>query len=287
MARRNGMYWDEVEDKLLETYFSTESTEIQKVKALNKVMPKLRMMSRIILERFYPQAFNMPELIDDAIMHFLLKCNFDSSKGSYYSYIGTTFKHYFHDKIVSEKRFKNLNIDRNYDINENEWVINDHSINIEDFDYDDRHYKLNKIIQFLDDKLSKRTAYVEKISVDSKKYETISEEIKMLELVKEYFNTYFLTTNLTIQGLSDYIRLSIDIPVYKQYRFIKQIFGISSLIEEFDDRESIIENKKKIDDISYLMDDYTPEDFKKQHTKIGYRKNFKKKNGIKVEYRYF
>jgi hypothetical protein len=278
--RKDGMYWDSAEDLLMSTYFSTGSTKIEKVRALNAVLPKLRMMARIVLERYYSK-FGQADLCEDAIMHLLQYAKFDCSKSkTYYAYIGTTFKRFFYTKFVIEKEYWGQNkIDDNYDVNDNQWVMNTAAVpaDFDEFDLTARQEILNKIIKKIDDGILKvdktATGYRKRRSrVTPLHYIEICErEILILVCCKEYFLKYFLVSEVSSAALADYCRANVNVPMHLQEVILRKFFGTATVISHIDNRKSKMTTKMNEQNRSYMMDDYAPNENRYDRSRLQQR----------------
>lgn len=285
------MYWDSIEDNLMQVYFNTGSTKLQKAKAINAVMPKLKMMARIILERYFVR-FTMPELVDDAVMHVLQYSKFNPEKSNtYYAYLGTSMKRFFHTKLIVEKSYNGLKFDDTEDINDNQYVMATacEAPEFDEFDYDERQLLLNKIIVRLDDGISKAQKMIRKYNkrkvVPFKPLETLNRSIALLTTAKEYFNKYFLVGGVNSMGLADYCRNNCgEVPLHVQRKLLQQYFGIGSAIDRFDDRDSLKEKNWKSQGRTYIQDDYCPNKSKMQQIKKNFNIRNRKINTSDYEY---
>lgn len=260
---KDGNYWGEAEDKQLMLFLYSGSTRLEKHRAITKIYPKMRQMGRIILERYFSR-YNDYDLIDDAISNFLLRVDYDPDKGRMYSYMGTSFRYYFHEKLVQKYESpKRIDVDTNYDIGDNEWLTSTvgHQPDFEQFDYSDRELLLNKIIAHIDGIISTIQAEKDKLK-KKKKYhhegvDLHGREIEFLMVSKDYFNKYFLTTEVSALSMGDYCRLNSAFPEHIAERLCRKHFNLSSAVRKYEQRHSINEEVKR-GEVGYILDDYTP-----------------------------
>mgnify|MGYP006992516261 CR=1 FL=1 len=280
--RINGQYWTAIEDDLMHQYFFTGSTKMQKVKAINAVYPKMQQMARVILTRYYYKFHSAWDIIDDAIAHFLLNCHFDESKGSYFSYLGTSFKHYFHDIYVVHPNHLHIDIDNNYDIStsENDWVMDKHAVqaDFEEFDFTERQLKLSKIIAYIqthidvvDGKIDRYKGF--RTNPKLAYYHRALYEKEFLQGSIQYFKDYFLTSEVSNNSLNDYLISHTNMPAHLFQRLSYHYFRIGGNTEYIDKRSAKMDSRRVKQGMSYIMDDYTPVEDMKLYIKYNKRYN--------------
>ena len=99
-------YWSTVEENLVVEY-KNETNQINKERILNKLYPKLRIMSEAIIFRYYSKYVNeeyakdIDEITDGISQAILAIDKFDPSKGTKaYSYLQTVIKRYYFSLFV-------------------------------------------------------------------------------------------------------------------------------------------------------------------------------------------
>lgn len=258
-----GNYWSEKEDALMQVYYFTGSTALQKAQAMNQLYPILRMMGRVILERYFSRYGDW-DLIDDAVCNFIRRCKYDPTRGSYYSYIGTSLKYYFNEKLVVQyATSKRIEIDDNYEVSENEWLQDKHQedCNFDDFDYKDRQVKLNAILVKFRDHIKNTERKIEGYRSPSKKPHVIrlTNEKEYLLAVVEYFEKFFLESEVSMEALNDYLIYEKNINSSTCSHYSGKYFGIDYNQVYRDNRKQKRDNKYKDRGMTWIMDDYTPD----------------------------
>ena len=100
------IYWGDEEEKLIILI----KGDIKNNNLLIKIIPKLKKMIGIILNRYYGGNFLTCEeefYIDNCLSHLYTKIpKFKEDKGTAYSYLSTIIKYYFYDVFVNNKEKK-------------------------------------------------------------------------------------------------------------------------------------------------------------------------------------
>ena len=273
--KENGLYWDTEEDKCLHIFFSSGATALQKTKALNLVLPKLKHAARIIIERYY-NRYNMPDMVDDAVYHFLLYSDFDETRGSYYSYFSNIFKHYFYDKIIIQPQ-NNL-IDNNIDISDNEWLDKNYSTqsDFDEFDLKGREEKLHTILIYFNKHLKKINNTIKNYNINKSTKNVVylkhsNYEREYILACMEYFKKYFVDSEVSSNGLTDWMNINYEIPENLMMRLGYKYFHIFST-NKTDKKESKNELRWKEENRSYIQNDFSPNLTKKNQARVRYRK---------------
>jgi hypothetical protein len=291
--KKDGQYWTEREDKNMVILFTGNTNTKQWLHAYYDVLPRLKHMSKQILRKFFfVPEHKVDDVVTDAISHVLLKGNFDGSRNTkMYSYVGTMIKHYFYDKFITPTTFKirvnALNmVDDNYDISEDEWLIDSQAVDAEDeFDTNERQEKLDAVLSQFNTWISKVEAQQAKVrknpTVLLKQAEILEREMLWLITAKEFFNKYFLTTSVNLLEFYDYIRNNTNIPYNIQINISRKYLNAGGDIHKYEKRETYIETKVREEyGLSYLMDDYPINEIER-------KKSHRAKNIKNRDYGYF
>ena len=288
MIRKDGQYWGDREDNLMHILFSAGTCTKSYNNAYRVILPRLKYMAKQIIRKYYyVQEDKIDDLIMDGISHLLVNGRYDANrKTKMYSYVGTVLKHKFHDDLITTFRYKKnpLNaVDTNYDVSDAEWLLDDYATQPQDeFDTTERQEILQRILSHFNALKAKLDAEYHRINNHGtelqKRSEIVERDLEWIRCAEEYFNKYFLTTNVDSIGLADYIRNNSNIPVYMQDNIARRFIGIGSAIEKFDERVSI--NEARLDDygLTYMMDDYPPLEYHYSVSKRTTKKSNRKHN---------
>jgi hypothetical protein len=276
MGYKDGIYWRDAQDEQMRILLTNKDSSIW-TKTYYKLLPRLKKMSYSILRKFYGaiEDKKADDLVIDAISHLLINGTYDESKPKLFSYCGTIIKRFFYTELVIPNESK-------YDV----VSIDDESINtisyepdFDDFDMDERIDILNKINTMIDVNISRCDGIIErskKTSYDPKFGAT--RERDFLLAAKEFWNKFFLYTNISSLVLGEYIQHKLDIPDYVLGDYMRRHFNVGTQPRYMDSNKNIVDWLERFNS-SYVMDDYTPKDISSQR----YLRNRKKNS----EYEYF
>ena len=267
-------YWTKREDDLMLILFNTGTTRKEYNHAFEEVLPRLKHMTKNILHRyFHVPEHRVNDLVTDAISHMLVNADFDTTrKTKPYSYCGTLIKRFFYDEIVVPLKYTTkinaLNMaDDNYDCTTDEWLLDDHATpaDFDEFDMDERQEKLNAVLSYFNEAISKVDA-AHKLALKNKRepvktLEMLDRERKYLMKVKDYFNTYFLTTTVDSISLAEYLINNLDIPEFAIMGLSRKYLGVGSGITRIDTREVLMDTRFLRYGLCFEMDDYVPNEY--------------------------
>lgn len=282
MGYKDKQYWTSTQDALMATVITGDSTTIIWLQSYRKVLPRLKKMGESILRRYFSYLTDdtAQDLIMDAIAMLITKGNYNPEKPKLYSYCGTIFKRYFYDKLVVEKQFaKNgSRIDNNYDITDDEWVIDNVSYE-PDFEYlqSERQEMLEIILEIIDEAINevnsivirnvKRNAKNKKVRKlnyagkyeNEQVYASIAKERELcfLHAAREYFLENFIIGTVSSLAMADYIDCRCEIPSENLSMLQRKYFNIGSQPAKIDAKTNAVDFSKRRK-ISYLMDDEPP-----------------------------
>jgi len=286
MAYKEGLYWREPQDELMKIILTKDNNSKEWYNAYNKLLPRLKLMSIKILRRYYGRVDDKKseDYVTDAITHLIINGNYNPDKPKMYAYCGTIIKRYFYDMFVIKP---DDNIDDNYDINENEWVVNSHyhEPDFDEFDLTERQDILNKIIMIIDDGLSKCDEKLnKKRKIPVMNIGSIREK-NFLIYAKEYFLKYFMETSISAISLGEYIQIRTDLKDYVLSEFMRKYFNLGAQPRLMETRDRRVDDWTKKRNSSYIMDDYTPNDIISSNYKYhGLNKIKKDKKDFGFEY---
>jgi len=292
--KKDGQYWGEREDVLMHILFSADTNTKEYNHAYREILPRLKHMAKNIMHRyFFVPEHKVEDMAMDVITHLLVNGEYDiTRKAKMYSYCGTVIKNQLYDIIVIPLKYNTkinalLMADRNYDISdtENEWVLEKHATQPHDeFDTTEREDMLERILShfdaFIAEVVSQQLQVANHPTVLLKRSEVLSRDMEWLQTAREYFNKYYLNGTVDSIGLAEYIRNNTKIPEYLQNVIARKYLGIGSEIFKFDKRKVVGDDKVKSYGLSYLMDDYTPNNY-------NYSRSKRTKKNIDRDYNYF
>ena len=261
-----GNYWTAVEDDLFYRWCSKDTKDNEKTILYEMLIPKLRHMARIILERYFGNNIpNYKELIEDAIQNLLVKAVIDKNRqNKAYSYISAALKYYYYDEVIIRVKWKkNTQFDKNYDVSNDEHIHPIENPEFDEFDYNERQLMLNKII--LNIKESIKFEEKKLINIKRRKeggLKLIYNTIKYLNYTIEYFEEYFPTSNVCTYSLIEYIQSKGDLNLKEINNLNRRFLNINVSVRAYNNRQSKIERKYTKESISYIQDDYAPEEKK-------------------------
>lgn len=264
-------YWGQSQDILMIKLLNRDTTPIREYnRAYEKLLPVFRRMIINIQQKYflgYISRFN-EDVIMDCIARILIngKPEEINSTVNYFGYVSKIIKYFLYDTYVVPDKYnvKRIKIDSNYDINENEWVINDHSLAPidEGIDMDDKEVYLKQMNLFFDNHIHDLNKQLFKIrnSNTVREKRILKTEIRFLEVCREYINRFYLMSGISPLGLSEYLAYNMpEIKQYLQLRLSYKYIGVYSDGYEMDRRKNTIEDRRsKRDDFSYFQDDFTP-----------------------------
>jgi len=287
---KDGQYWRKEQDAFMAIVFTGDSTTKEWNAAYYAVLPRLRKMGESILRRYFGYADNrvVDDLVMDAITIIITTGNYYPEKPKLYAYLGTIFKRYFYDKFIKKYRESQnalLNADTNYDVSDDEWLLDDFATPPEDeFDYNERQEMLERILSHFKTCIAKVDAEYHIINNHGtelvKRNEILDREMKWLLCAREYFEKYFLDSTVDSMGLAEYCYANLSFPAFTQLNISKKYMGIGSNIEKFNSLKSVNEKSFKEYGLSFEMDDYSPNEYPK-------KRSYRKKNGKNSQYSYY
>lgn len=289
MAYKDNQYWKPKQDEDMRIIFTTPNNSKAWLQAYRRILPRLRKMGGIILKRYYFCPNNQfDDIITDSITTLIINGEYNPDKPKMFAYCGTIMKHYFYDKLVYPKQWSNTidnNTDKNYDINDNEWLAEKYHIEANDeFDISLRQEQLQIIFKICDIGIANCNE-IEKRNNDKNiesEYGKVREK-QILIYAKEYFETNFIIGTVSILALADYINARVSFPDYVVSRYLRQYFNAGSCPHKIDNKTNSVDWVTQRGASSYLMDDDCPNEIGVSR----YRKQKMKKNNNNIEYNYF
>ncbi len=264
VKRSGNKYWYEKHENLCLRWLSA-TTEIEKQRVYNALLPACNYMIENIMQRYYHVPNSMQgDVKTECISHIFINLHkYDSSRQKAYTFISALIKYYLYDIMV---RIPNINKNK---ITEN----------VDEFDFDNQDkcieyyqvdYDTNEIIAALDLKIIEFKSSVKR-NVDGYR---ISKIIEYIEACKEYIIKYDnINPNFMVEFCFHRIE-SINNKANSQY-FFYQIFGIHATV--FSDDAFAKEDKYNI------LDDDVPNNLNYINK---YHKRLKSKN-FKSNYSFF
>lgn len=304
---KDGKYWRQEQDDDMRIMWTTDSNTKEWLEAYRRTLPRLKIMGESILRRYYSYFENdiVDDLVMDAITQLIVSGKYNPEKPKLYSYCGTIIKRYFYDRLVIQKRwFKNgALIDDNYDITDDEWVI-DNVVYEPDFEYlqSERQEMLEHILLIIDTGIEKTESIVVRNIKRNRrnkktklryagKYENKNafasiakeRELCFLYVVREYFLENFIEGTVSSLSMADYIDSRCDLPNEKLSQLQNKYFGIGSQPAKIDGNENAVDFTKRRG-LSYIMDDEPLNEVRVNRSR---KDRIEKKNKNIEDYKYF
>lgn len=267
-------YWTSEQDELMKIIYTTDSNTKEWLIAFKKIYPVLKYMAEIILRRYYKvvSTNKEEELISDAITKLIMNGNYNEDKPKLYSYCGTILKRHFHDEIVRD--LSHDNNENEISIDEHEFLLNELSTNNYEYNNEKLEFLLNKLELGRNECVKKLKKCKKSKYKFSKRIVSINQEIEFIDVSTEYFTKYFNSIGIGTVSLSEYLYFNCgETPEYTHRALMVKYFNFGSNYYKLkEDRKYDTINKYNI---SYIQDDYTPED--KYYSRNAKRKTHKDK----------
>ena len=267
-------YWNIEEDELMRIVLTKDSSTKEWIMAYNAIIPKLRYMGRNILGRYFNKMTNDEsienDLVTDAITKLIVTGTYNPDKPKLYAYCGTAIKRYFTDELLRKHKWGNNKIyNQSLSIDEEDWLIEVIEVDDNDYDFEIRQERLEIIIKYLTSNLNqiknkknksnkkKRNKYSRELSAKT----FIDREIEFLTLCIEYFNKFFLLSNVSPLGIIEYLyeNSSEDTPPSSHTYYLRKYFNINSNLSKIINDNYLVNMVDKLN-TTYIQDDFTPED---------------------------